>query len=353
MDKDYYKILELTDEERKLQGKEFQDALSKHWKKLSLKYHPDKWISATEEERKAAEEKFKEISEAHTVLSDEKQRQQYDMQQMGGDDMFRGFEGFWNPFGRQQPRHTRGKDVYATVTLTMEQAYYGVTSFEIKARKEETCPHCNGTGSDDGQLHLCPHCHGTGMITQTSQRGNTFFQQSSPCPYCHGMGVLIEHPCKECGGKGTVMKEETQTIDLPRGVRNGMSVTFPNRGCDSPDGGPKGNLIVTVYITPKENFQWDTKDLLYFDEIPFTDALLGCKREYQCIDGKKIKITIPELSKDGAQYRVAGKGMPIMDNFGNYRGIGDFYIVVKHKYPKKLTKEQKELLKKLGETQTT
>lgn len=350
MEKDYYKILEMTDEERNLQGKEFQDALSKHWKELSLKYHPDKWVSATEAERKEAEEKFKDISEAHTVLSDEQQRRQYDMQQGGDDDMFSDFGDFWNPFGRQQSRHTRGKDIYADVTLTMEQAYSGVNNFEINANKEESCPHCHGTGSEDGQRHTCPHCHGTGLITQTSHRGNTFFQQSSPCPYCHGTGSLIEKPCKQCGGSGMVRVQTTEKVDLPRGVRDGMNVSFSNRGCDSPDGGPKGSLNVTVHIAPKENFQWIGKDLFYYDEMPFADAMLGCKREYKCIDGKKIKITIPELSRDGAQYRVAQKGMPIMDNFGQFRGLGDMYIVVKHKLPKKLTKEQKDLIKKLGET---
>lgn len=359
---DYYDILELSEEDKKLHGKDFTDKLSKNFRKLSLKWHPDKWVNGTEEEKKTAEEKFKKISEAYSILSDEEKRNQYDNGASfegfnpfgngfnpfgGGFGHFGGFGPFGFGFGGQQPSPnapTQGSDIRTTIEITLEEAYHG-TKKKVKINRLEDCDHCHGSGSEDGKRHTCPHCKGTGMISQVTTRGNVQTVISHPCPYCHGTGQSPTTPCHKCNGTGTKSVPEEIEITIPMGIDNGTTIAFSRMGNAGENGGPNGDLLVTFRITAHSKFARQAENLIYTEEVKFTEAMLGYKKDITCIDGSKVNLTVPELTKDGATFTFKGKGMPIMDRFARNIGTGDLVVVIKYIYPNKLNKKQKETLK--------
>ena len=355
MDKDYYSILGITEEEKKLHGKEFEKVVSKKFRSLSLKYHPDKWVNASEQEKKDAEEKFKEISEANSVLSDEGQRNQYDMQRSGGwgptdDDDF-DISSFFrqannNPFqgwGRSQEPQ-KGDDVKTNIQITLEEAYNG-TKKTIKVRKAIKCDKCNGTGSSDGQDHKCTYCNGRGFTEKVTRSGNFVSSIRTGCPHCGGTGKHFTTPCSNCGGSGVSYKYVDVDIDIPRGIKSGMSVKYDGKGNESPQGYANGDLIINFTVLPSKNFVQSGDNLIYYDKVPFTQALLGYENTITCIDGSKLKYTVPELSPDNKSIIFTGKGMPVIDGWGKIIGYGDLAIVVKHEYPSSLTQKQKRALK--------
>jgi molecular chaperone DnaJ len=364
-EKDYYSILGLTDEDKKLRGKDFNDKVSKNFRKLSLKWHPDKWVSASEEERKAAEEKFKEISEAHSVLSDENKRAEYDARSSGGgfNGFPGGFPGGFNPFkhtggrgfpgfnfkfgGQDERGATPGTDIGVKVTITLEEALNGTTK-EITFDKEIPCEHCHGTGAEDGKMETCPHCGGSGMIGNTTYRGNSVFTSYQPCPHCQGRGKWPAKRCSYCGGTGVKKESVTTTINIPRGVDNGMRVAYTGMGNASTNGGPNGALVVYFEVLPNSMFERDGENLIYYDKVPFTDALLGYTKTIGCIDGGSVVLKVPELTNHLTEFKFAGRGMPYIDAYGREMGRGDLIVVVYHLLPKKLSNSQKEMLRKFG-----
>lgn len=361
MEKDYYSILGITEEEKNLHGKDFEKVVSKKFRALSLKYHPDKWVNASEKEKKDAEEKFKEISEANSVLSDEKQRNEYDMRMsggFGGDDIdmsefirraqqaASGFGGFgFQNWGSQNTRQ-QGTDVTTHVQITLEEAYTGVKK-TIKIRKEVKCTKCNGTGSGDGKDHSCPHCNGMGYTEQVHRTGGFMSTVRTGCNYCHGTGKASNGPsCSDCGGRGTTYKYVDVTVDIPRGVQSGMNVSFNGLGNETPNGGVNGNLVVNITILPHGKFvNAGNNNLIYYDKVPFNQALLGYEGSITCLDGTTLKYKVPELSPDNKSIIFNGKGMPVIDGWGKIIGYGDLAIVVKHEYPTSLTLKQRKALK--------
>ena len=365
-DKDYYSILELSEEDKKLRGKEFNDKISKNFRKLSLKWHPDKWVNGTDAEKKEAEEKFKEIAEAYSVLSDEQKRDEYDNRGAGFNPFPNGFNPFgpggpfshmgspfdFDPFGQQQhsgPMPIDGSNILVDVSITLEEAYNG-TTVKVKYQREQICQHCNGTGSEDGKLHPCSHCHGTGQLAQTSRRLNMTFTTYTTCPYCRGTGMEPSQECHVCHGLGTTTIIEEKEIPVPRGVNNGTTMGYSGLGNPGKNGGAPGALEVRFTIK-QDNYFIRKGDVLYhYVELPFTDALLGTTVDVKAIDGTTLPFKVPELSKEGYEVIYPERGMPVLDRFGRNGRNESYHVVLKYKMPSKLTKKQKELLQQFKDT---
>lgn len=365
MDKNYYEILGLSDEDKNLSDKEFQEKLKKAYKAAALKWHPDRWVSGTDEEKKTAEEKFKDISEAYEVLSNLQKKTQYDN---GGGFEFDGNDGFdpMDIFARMQSqfgnmgdmgdmfggmfgnrfrgnRQRKGSNVQANITITLEEAYKG-GDFDVKINKEKPCHHCNGTGSSDGKSIQCPHCHGTGVISKMNQVGRGSFQMfQSQCPHCHGTGNIISTPCPHCHGTGIEYESVTEKISIPAGISDGMTIVIPNGGNAPEGGGINGDLYINV--TVKEDsyyYRPDPLNVIHYDDVPFNECLLGFTKEYKCLDGSKVTVKADELTPHGKSFIFKRKGFA---NPNNPREIGDYAIVIRYKYPNKLTDKQKKALK--------
>lgn len=350
--KNYYDILGLSEEDKALNGKEFEEKLKKSYKNLARKWHPDRFSTKSEKEQKEAEEKFKEIAEAYNVLSDPEQRRQYDFQTGGGPD-FDPFAGLnpWDIFGgygrtQQKPMY-KGQNVDIEVVLTLEEAYSGVTK-DVTYNRDVMCGHCNGTGSDDGKTHACPHCNGTGMVSERVQRGNMTMVSSHPCPHCNGTGKTYSKPCSHCNGNGMKQASSTERIVIPAGVVDGVFETFPGKGNELPKGyeGIPGDLHIIFRIRPHDVFKRESafSNLRIDIDLNVFDAVLGCEKEVPCIDGSTVKIKIPELTENGHTFIIKGKGMPI---YNNNKERGNMKVVVNVKMPKTLSNKQRELLKKV------
>lgn len=343
-EKDYYKILGITEEEKNLPENEFNKICKNKFKKLALKYHPDKWSKATEKERKEAEEKFKEISEANDILSNPEKRRQYDNNGLDFDisDMFSRF-GFGH-FGNKRQRINKGTNVESVVFLTLKEAYNGVKK-KITVERKKQCKKCNGTGSSDGSNTTCPHCHGSGMLSEQMQMGpNAFSIRQRPCPHCNATGKIIKNPCKHCNGSGLETQKTIEEYDIPRGVVSGLTINVQGAGNAPLNGdGINGDLLIKIIVQDDLYFKRvDGINLIHYAEIPFNECLLGVEKEFEAIDGSKIKVKIPELTKHGESFVYKGKGMP---HFNDNNVIGDYAIIINYKLPKSLTNEQKEKLK--------
>ena len=360
---DYYEVLGITDEEKKLTGDAFADVVKKHYKKLAIKYHPDKWSNGTEQEKKEAEEKFKQINEANMVLSDPQKRERYDMGDTSGFDFpdFRAYGGYgFNPFGddfdpfsagfnffnRGQRKQTeRGSDLKVSVGFTLQEALNGGKK-TVRYQKQVPCSHCSGTGFSDGKDHKCPHCNGTGRIVQTSHRGNTTFQNITGCPYCGGTGRDMSNTspkCSYCGGTGMESISETIDIEIPQGVFDGASIRLVGRGCEPKSrDGVKGDLVVVFYAIDDDTFDVDGNNLTMRLELDLDEALCGCEKEIKTLDGHTIKIKIPELTEYGKVFRVPGRGIRNVQ-YGDV--VGDLFVEIIYKKIDKITEKQKKLIR--------
>jgi molecular chaperone DnaJ len=351
--KDYYAILEVSKDAT-------EDEIRKKYRSLAKKFHPDKWTNGSESEKKEAEQKFKDIAEAYEVLSDPQKRQMYDnggfeFDTSGFDpfEMFRNMTGggfgsmfgdlggmFGNMGGGRQV--SRGSNIQTNISLTLEEAFEGGNR-EIVVTRKKSCVHCNGTGSADGKNATCVQCNGTGRITKTMQMGPGAMQViHTTCPHCNGSGKQIVTPCTKCNGTGLETETVTETIKLPRGLSNGMTININGAGNEAPNGGINGDLHINVYVKEHNYFtRPDELNLIHYDEVPFNECLLGFKKEYNAIDGTKVVVNAPELTPHGKAFIFKGKGMPHPQH---PNVIGDYAIVINHKLPKSLTKEQRKKL---------
>lgn len=349
--KELYSILGFTEEESRLQGEEFNKLCKKKFREQSKIWHPDKWSNKSEEERKTAEEKFKEINQANDILSNPQKREMYDLTGSTdgnanmNDDPFSGFNPFggFNPFAQRVPK---GDDIQTTITITMAESYSGVNK-DVKFKRSKPCSHCNGTGSADGKPHICPHCNGTGTITHSQVRGNMRFMQQSTCPYCKGTGYNITSPCKHCDGSGVEYYEDIVNVYIPAGIYDGAIIKNEGLGESIPNG-ENGDLYIRVNIAKSNEYRREDSDIIYTLYIDILEAFNGCEKTVTNIDGKTHDIHIRPLTEDGSIYRIYKEGYPELRNmFGNSKG--DFCVLIKYKMPKKLTNDQTELLKKFYE----
>lgn len=347
--KDYYKILGVSKDAS-------QDEIKKSFRKLSLKFHPDRNPG-----NKKAEEKFKEIAEAYEVLSDPKKKEEYDNPHsefdfkmsggpdfggMGMDDILRhfGFGGMDFDFGshRREPRNVKGTNIRITLKLTLEDAYNGVTK-KIKYKRFEPCDHCGGSGkTDKTKEKICRTCGGTGFIF--SQNG--FMSMQRTCPTCGGVGKQIENPCSHCQGHGIVQKVTETEIKLGKGLLDGMSVIIGGKGNFPPHGkGTVGDLIVQIQIVDYGKYEVDGNNLYFPIELNVIDAILGCDINVKTVDGRELTAKIPNGTSDGHKLRFRGYGIP---KYGT-NSCGDIIGIVKIKIPSKVTDEEKEILQSLKE----
>ncbi len=359
--KDYYKILGVPEDAS-------QEEIKKQFYKLAHKYHPDKGGDP---------EKFKEINEAYQVLGDKKKRAEYDAARKAGfafqgapfgtegqgpsfdqgfdfgfkdfetsdfEDIFENLEEFFgtSPFRRSKRR--KGKDISIDVELTLEEAFSGVKK-EVNLMKFVTCPRCHGTGAEPGsRIITCPSCGGTGRVKQVHQIFFGSFVKTTTCPQCGGTGKVPEKKCKECQGEGRIKKIERVSFSIPAGVENGEVIRIPGKGEAGARGMNPGDLLVRVYVKEHPYFQRRGDDIYYTLKVNFSQAALGDKVDVPTLDGM-VELKIPPGTQAGKLLRLRGMGMPRL--YG--RGRGDMYVKIEVKTPKRLTKKQRELIKKLRE----
>lgn len=347
--RDYYEILGVK------KGAS-EEEIKKAYKKLVVKWHPDRWVNGTDKEKKTAEEKIKEINEAYSVLSDPEKKNNYDM--FGNSEGINGASGFdpWGDMDKIDPfeflrrtRVERGDDIAVTVNVTLKETYYGVSSKDIEIQKPKPCSHCSGTGFADGRAHDCPYCHGTGMYTTTRTNGNMVFQQSSPCPYCGGTGKdRNAEKCKHCGGSGSEMESEKMSINIPAGVFDGARMKIEGSGMAPKSGhGVNGDLIVVFRVFNDSNFSRVEHDLVCNLDLTLLEAWDGCKKEISIFGGEKVVVNVNPGSREGNEIRLRGKGFSY--NLWGREAKGDFVVVIKYKVPEKITKEQRKLLEQFYE----
>ena len=357
--RDYYEVLGVQ--------KGATDAeIKKAYRKLAKENHPD--LNPGD---KDAEARFKEINEAYEVLGDSDKRQRYDQFGFAGVDPSYGagaggygggFEGgfdfgdlgdifgsfFGGGFGggtRSRTGPQRGESLRMGLTITFEEAAFGCEK-EVSLERVEQCETCHGSGAAAGTSpETCPNCHGSGQVQQRRQTPMGVFATTTTCPRCGGKGKIISNPCKDCGGTGQVRRRKTVKVSIPAGIDNGQTISLRGQGNAGRNGGPAGDLLITVTVRPHQLFRREGNDVLCEAPITFTQAVLGAELEIPTIDGK-VKYTLPEGTQSGTTFRLKGKGIPSI----NGRGRGDQYVTVYIETPKNLNKEQKEALKKFAET---
>ena len=356
--RDYYEVLGV-------QKGASAEEIKKAYRKSAMKYHPDRNPGDKE-----AEEKFKEIGEAYEVLSDDEKRSRYDQFGFAGVDPNYGagqggygggfggfgdfgdlgdiFGSFFGGGGRRSSNQNaprRGENVSVRLDLTFEEAAFGCEK-EVSAQRIENCTSCNGSGSADGVIETCQQCHGSGQVRTVQNFMGMAMQSTTTCPSCSGRGKMIRTPCNTCKGKGKVRRTQKIRVKIPAGVDAGQTVRVPNEGCVGANGGPNGNLLVDIYIKRHPIFQRDGMTVYCEVPITFTQAALGAEIQVPTLDGK-VPYTIPEGTQTGTTFTIREKGIPAVNN-PRRRGDEKFTVVVET--PTKLTKEQKELLKKLDES---
>ncbi len=333
------------------------EEIKKAYRKLAKKYHPD--LNPGD---KTAEEKMKEVNAAYEILSDPEKKARYDQfghagvdpSYGGGGGQYSGFEDFDlgsifdSFFGGGQTRRSgprKGESIRASVTLTFEEAAFGCQK-QITVNRVETCPDCGGSGAKAGtSAETCPDCHGTGQIKTTQRTILGMMSTSSPCSRCRGTGKIIKDPCPSCRGAGSLRKQRMITVQIPAGIDHGQTISVRGEGNAGQNGGPAGDIFVTVNVTPHEIFKRRGQDVMVELPVTFVQAALGAELEAPSIDGK-ISYNMPEGTQPDTVFRIRGKGIPNL----NGRGRGDQFIKVKIEIPRNLTREQKDILRQFEET---
>ncbi|MDD7462693.1 MAG: molecular chaperone DnaJ [Prevotellaceae bacterium] len=361
--RDYYEVLGVSKTAT-------EDEIKKAYRKLAIKYHPDKNPGDQE-----AEEKFKEAAEAYDVLHDENKRRQYDQFGFnapggggfgggfggGGMDMDDIFSMFGDIFGghgggfgfggggrQRQPAQHRGADLRLKVKLTLQEIATGTTK-KFKVKKDIACEHCHGTGAEAGSgSETCPTCNGQGVVVKTVRTMLGMMQTQSECPTCHGEGTVIKNKCTHCHGTGVTKGEEVVEINIPAGVAEGMIINVQGKGNAGRRNGVTGNIQVYVEEEDNDTFVRDGNDLIYNLLLDFPTATLGGTSDIPTIDGKKVRIKIEPGTQPGKTLRLRGKGLPVVQGYGS--GMGDMVVNISIYVPKTLNKSEKEMLEKLSES---
>ena len=358
--RDYYEVLGVS---------KSADAteIKKAYRKLALKYHPDKNPGDKE-----AEEKFKEAAEAYDVLSNEEKKRRYDQfghagvggagqggfgggMSMGdifsqfGDifGSFGGFSGFGGfGGGRSARRVNRGTNLRVKVKMNLQEIATGIEK-KIKVKKYVACQHCNGTGAKDGKSYsTCSTCKGSGQVTRVQNTILGAMQTTSTCPTCEGEGKIINEKCTFCNGEGVLMSEEVISINIPAGVGEGMQLSLSGKGNAARRGGVNGDLIVLIEEEEHPELVRDGNDLLYNVFIGYPEAVLGETVEIPTIEGK-VKVKIEAGTQPGKILRLRGKGLPDVNGYGK----GDLLAKVNVWIPKNLSKDEKKLVEKMKEAE--
>lgn len=349
---DFYEVLQVS---KTANDQELKTA----YRKLAMQHHPDR-----NPDNPGAEAKFKECSEAYSVLSDGEKRAAYDRYghaafqggNGGGGNPFQGsgFSGdvgdiFGDIFGemfnmggqRKASRVQRGRDLRYDMSLEFEEAVFGVEK-EITIRRAEACQDCSGTGAARGkQPATCPQCKGAGQMR--FQQG--FFSVARTCPQCNGTGTIVTDPCKACSGQTTLEREHKLLVKVPAGVENETRIRYSGEGESGKFGGPAGDLYVVLGVKKHRFFERDGDDLHCVMPISFPQAALGTELIIETLEGPET-IKVPEGVQSGRDFRLRGKGVPHL----NERGKGDLVVEIRVATPTKLTKQQKDLMKQLSET---
>ena len=359
--RDYYEVLGVKKDAS-------AEEIKKAYRKAAMKYHPDRNPGDKE-----AEAKFKEVGEAHEVLSDDGKRSRYDQFGFAGVDPnygagagggygaggFGGFGGFgdfgdiFSEFfgggssrgGARENAPRRGENIMTHLELTFEEAAFGCEK-EVATPRIENCSACSGSGSADGVIETCSQCRGTGQVRTVQNFMGMQMQSTAPCPQCSGRGKIVKNPCTTCKGKGKVRRTNKVKVKIPAGVDAGQSVRVRSEGNVGVNGGPNGDLLVEVYIKRHPIFTREDRDVLCEVPISFTQAALGAKIQVPTLDGK-VEYEIPEGTQTGKEFVMREKGIPEVNN-PRRRGNHRFTVVVET--PTRLTKEQKDLLRQLDET---
>lgn len=342
-----------------------EDELKKAYRKLAKENHPDLHPGDKE-----CEARFKEINEAYEVLSDPDKRAKYDQfghaafdpsQGFGGGGFggFEGFGGFGDIFsdifgggfgfggggGRNPNAPRKGDNLRATVNIKFEEAAFGVKK-DVFVSKIEQCPDCKGTGCAEGTTaEVCPDCKGTGTVMSTKRTPFGMVQSSEQCPKCKGRGKIIHSPCKTCRGMGSVRRQHKVSVSIPAGIDDGQTISLKGQGNAGLNGGPAGDLLITVLVQPHARFERDGASILLDQEISFAQAALGAEVEVPTLDGK-VKLNIPEGTQSGTTFRLKGKGVPFLRNGGR----GDQFVTVNVAVPRGMTSAQKDALRQYAET---
>lgn len=352
--RDYYEILGVD--------RNADDAvLKKAYRKLAMKYHPDRNPDNDE-----AEQKFKELNEAYEVLSDKEKRNMYDQfghagvngnGQGGFGGGYSGFGGFEDIFGdifdmfgggfssgRRRNRPQKGSDIKVQVDLSFDEAAFGVDK-DIEVSRHEECKKCNGTGAKPGtSKKTCHKCGGTGEVRYTQRTPLGSFVNVKTCDNCNGEGSIIDAPCEECNGHGKIRKKKKISVKIPAGVDNSSVITLRGEGEPGIKGGPPGDLYIVIRMLPHKIFKRDGYDIICEIPITFVQAALGDEIVVPTLDGK-VKYKIPEGTQGGTVFRLKGKGTHIL----NGNGRGDQYVKVIVDIPRKLNDEQKNILRNFAE----
>ena len=340
------------------------EEIKKAYRKLAKKYHPD--LNPGD---KTAEAHFEEVNEAYEVLSDKDKRAKYDQFGHAGVDPNFGAGGYGGGFGgftdmgdidlgdifgsffgggfggggsrRNGP--AKGDTLRTSVTISFEEAAFGCEK-EISVARSETCDVCKGSGCAPGTTaDTCPDCHGSGVIRIQRGNGAFSFSTTAQCPKCNGTGKIIHSPCKTCNGAGTVRKNRKITIKIPAGIDDGQAISLRGQGGAGKNGGPAGDLIISVRVRPHPQFKRDGNAVYLEQPVTFLQATLGAELEIPTIDGK-VKWNLPEGTQPGTTFRLRGKGIPNV----NGRGRGDQFVTVDVQVPRNLSHEQKEALRAYG-----
>ena len=357
--RDYYEVLGVK------KGAS-EDELKKAYRRLAKENHPDLHPGDKE-----CEARFKEINEAYEVLSDPDKRAKYDQfghaafdpsQGFGGGGGFGGFEGFggfgdifsdifgggfgFGGGGGRNPNAPRkGDNLRATVNIKFEEAAFGVKK-DVFVSKIEQCHDCKGTGCAEGTTaEVCPDCKGTGTVMSTKRTPFGMVQSSEQCPKCKGRGKIIHSPCKTCRGMGSVRRQHKVSVSIPAGIDDGQTISLKGQGNAGLNGGPAGDLLITVLVQPHARFERDGASILLDQEISFSQAALGAEVEVPTLDGK-VKLNIPEGTQSGTTFRLKGKGVPFLRNGGR----GDQFVTVNVAVPRSMTSTQKNALRRYAET---
>ncbi len=347
MAEDYYSTLGVSKNASK-------EEIKKAYKTLAKKHHPD--VSKDH----GSEEKFKKISEAYAVLSDDQKKAQYDQfgetgfhQRYSQEDIFKNFnfndlgdlfgsdifEAFFG--GGSRRRERRGRDLRYELDITFEEAAFG-TNKKIELEKLEECSDCKGTGAENSELEECDECNGRGQVQRSQRTPFGMFSQVTACPECSGTGQIPKRVCKTCSGEGRLRQTKTLNVKIPAGVNTGSQLRVPNEGEAGNRGTRSGDLYIFLVVGESDIFKREGNDIYLELPLSFSQAALGDEIKIPTLE-KEVTLKIPSGTQTGTSFRLAGKGIPYLDTMGK----GDEFVVVNIVTPKKLTKEQRKLFEDL------